>query len=64
MPNWWLQWAERIAVILAEWWLRSRAGGAGEGPGTLPGDRPAEFGLDALAPSPPRPDADADTRLR
>lgn len=24
MPNWWLPWAERIARVLAEAWLRSR----------------------------------------
>jgi hypothetical protein len=24
MPNWWLPWAERIARVLAEAWLRSQ----------------------------------------
>lgn len=24
MSNWWLQWAERIALVLAEEWLRSK----------------------------------------
>jgi len=30
MPNWWLPWAERIARVLAEAWLRSRPAGDNE----------------------------------
>jgi hypothetical protein len=58
MPNWWLQWAERIAFVLAEWWLRSRPGTAGKGPGTPPADPPAELPHpDAPVPSSLPPDA-------
>jgi hypothetical protein len=52
MSNWWLQWAERIALLLAEWWLRARPNGGGQD--TAPEERPAE----------PRPDGsepDAET---
>jgi hypothetical protein len=45
MPNWWLIWAEHLAKVLAEWWLRSgptgredqRADGDGD-EGTPDGD--------------------------
>ena len=57
MPNWWLPWAERIAVTLAEWWLRSRPGVPGAGPRTPPADRPAEFDPGVPPPSSPPPDA-------
>jgi hypothetical protein len=30
MPNWWLPWAERIARVLAEAWLRTRPAGGNE----------------------------------
>ncbi len=49
MPNWWLQWAERIAQVLAERWACSLAARRCEGPE----DRPA-----ATEPEPepgPRP---------
>lgn len=32
MPNWWLQWAERIALVLAERWLQSSSNVRREGP--------------------------------
>ena len=25
MPNWWLIWAEHLATVLAEWWIRGRS---------------------------------------
>jgi hypothetical protein len=50
MPNWWLMWAERIAAILAEWWLRSRPAGEADGPGAPSADRPTQHGED---PTPP-----------
>lgn len=53
MPNWWQQWAERIALILAEWWVRSRGGS----PGSAPPDGRAGDTPDA--PRPPAPDANA-----
>jgi hypothetical protein len=57
MPTWWLQWAERIALALAEWWLRSRPGRAGDGAGLPPADRPAGPDVDVTArpPSPSDP---------
>lgn len=54
MPNWWLIWAERIARVLAEAWLRSRPTG-----GTVPAapaDRDAD--LDPGAPVADAPFAD------
>jgi hypothetical protein len=54
MPNWWMQWAERIALVLAELWTRSSA--AGTGPGAAPADRPASSSPDA-PDAPPAPDA-------
>ncbi len=29
MSHWWLKWAERIAVVLAELWIRSKSGSTG-----------------------------------
>jgi hypothetical protein len=54
MPSWWLQWAERLAVIFAEWWLRSRPGATGGGADTPQADRPAEPHPDATVPHSPR----------
>jgi hypothetical protein len=51
MPNWWQQWAERIALILAEWWVESRGGS----PGSAPPDGRVSDTPDA--PQPPAPDA-------
>ena len=57
MPNWWMQWAERIALVLAELWTRSRSDDAGgAGPGAAPPDHPANPSPDAPdAPPPPDP---------
>ncbi len=57
MSNWWLQWAERIALVLAEWWMRSKSG-EGEAPDAVPPAPHAEPDQDA----PPGPGADMDTR--
>ena len=54
MPNWWMQWAERIALVLAELWARSRA--AGTGPRAVPPDHPVNSSPDA-PDAPPAPDA-------
>lgn len=43
MPNWWLPWAERIALALADLWARSRPGtgpAAGDGGSTVLPERP------------------------
>ena len=62
MSNWWTQWAERIALVLAELWTRSRSEDAGErsaggvGPGAAPADRPENANL---SDAPPAPDANA-----
>jgi hypothetical protein len=57
MPNWWLQWAERIALVLAEWWMRSGADGASAPPAP---DEPVP-----KAPPPvPEPGSGADDRQR
>lgn len=61
MSNWWTQWAQRIALILADVWARSRAEdakGRGAG-GAAAGDRsvqPNPNGSDAArAPDPQAP---------
>ena len=51
MSNWWLHWAERIALILAERWLRARPTDGDSD--AAPKDRPAES-----APDTPVPDAE------
>ena len=61
MPNWWTQWAERLALILAEWWRRPRSGGAGESPGAAQPDHHTKPDLE-VPNLPPAPDADADAR--
>ncbi|MBA4191837.1 MAG: hypothetical protein C0467_27980 [Planctomycetaceae bacterium] len=60
MPNWWTQWAERIAPVLAEWWVRSRPGGASAAPDLPPPDHdnPAS---EASSPA-PAPDPDVPPR--
>lgn len=53
MPNWWLQWAARIARILAEWWLRARSG-----EGAAPPEHHAEPDPDAQNQPASAPGAD------
>ena len=52
MSQWWLIWAQRIAVVLAEVWTRSRPtpGGGGAPPPPAAGDRPAERAATSAPP--------------
>lgn len=43
MPNWWLVWAEHLARVLAEWWVRARS--------TDPGDDAADGGARGPRPA-------------
>ncbi len=56
MPNWWLPWAERIARVLAEAWLRAQAA-RGPDPGA-PADGLANPGPGVSAPAVPAPAPD------
>lgn len=63
MSNWWLQWAERIALVLAERWSRSLAAPRGEAPEA----RDLDAGPAASDPAPdslPPGQADATAQTR
>jgi hypothetical protein len=62
MPNWWLRWAERISLALAELWLRSRPRGAGEDPTPPPEGRSSGPAPEAPVCPPPHPDSGLDSR--
>lgn len=58
MLNWWLYWAERLAVVLAEVWLRAKSG-AGGSPAAPPPD-----GAPTPVPGAPPPSPGGDERPR